>query len=137
MAKTYYSPSFQMLGQTSSITSSNLPAAPSDKTNTQTATLPAGCGPAEGAVFITVDVVPPAGASGNTTVVVYAWNVIAQAWSQVSSNTVAVGSPATLAQRLTITNWSAPYVAISFTLATNGGGGVGTSFYVGLGIQPT
>lgn len=103
--------------------------------------IPTGVVNCGGANAITVDVLPPNGASGNTGICLFAWNQSfgsnVGVWSQASPvQTVPVATAfnsgqGTVAQRVTFTNWASEWVFVAVTaLATGGGAGVGTAISV-------
>lgn len=130
---------------------SALPAAPvqlvqgaspgSGNALTPVSPMPAGVINCGGAQAIMIDVLPPNGASGNTSICIFAWNQSfnsnAGAWAQASPvQTVPVATQynsgqGVVAQRVTFTDWGSEWVFVAITaLATAGGNGVGTSLSV-------
>jgi hypothetical protein len=96
-------------------------------TLTPTTPLPAGVLNVTGAKAIMIDVLPPVGATGNTSLTLFAWNQSfagnVGAWVQVgAATTVAVTTTfgAIVATRTTVLNWASDYIFVAVTLATGG-----------------
>jgi hypothetical protein len=118
-----------------------VPSAPEDTSRNATQPTPAGVFWTDGATMLKVDVVAPSGASGSTTVNVYAWDSGARQWVMDGA---ALTVPATtsgdfsgrLISRATVLNWCSRWAAVMVpTLATSGGAGVGTAVYVTPAMQ--
>jgi len=112
-----------------------VPAAPEDSTGMPSSPLPTSVWSTQGADKLKLDIAGPAGATGNFTATVYAWNRILRAWVSEGVQTIAYVAPGDFSGRLfnraTMLNWCSDFVFVAVTaLGTGGGGGVGTTLSI-------
>lgn len=103
----------------------DLPAAPQDSDGKATVANNASGNPGvlntRGAKALMVDVLAPNGATGNASIVPYAWNNALRAWVQASPvqlvpvATTLHSGDGTVGQRVSFTNWASDYAWVAVT----------------------